>query len=322
MIRKLTKVLAVSVLGVSMLAACSSNSDSTGTSGSATNLVGITVIDGPNPHVQAFIKGASDVIESNGDTPVVLDPSFDPLKQSQNIDDFVAQNVKGIVVETIDGKAIVSAVRKAKDAGIPVVSADLPFSESDTDLIVSQVMSTNIEGGKMIAEKLAQDLNGQGNIILLYYPGQGSKDREDGMREVFSKYPGINIVGTGDGNGQIDKANQVTQNLMQAHPDIDAVIATNDQAAMGALAAFESAGKLKDVKVYGFDATPEAVKFIQEGKMQGSIRQNPYMLGKQSTEDLYKALAGEEVGEKLKRVPVDLVTIENADKFVTFYAGE
>ncbi len=326
---KLITLLVLSVFVLALLAGCGANSNTTkpsGDQGASTpakgKKIGVSAIDGPNPHVQAFIKGANDVIKSHGDTMVLLDASFDPLKQSQHIDDFVAQKVAGIVIETIDGKALVNSVKKAKAASIPVSSADLPFSDADLDLIVSQVMSTNIEGGSMIAEKMAKDMNGQGNVILLFYPGQGSKDRENGMRNALSKYPGMKIVGTADGNGQIDKANTVTQNLMQAHPEVNAVIATNDQAAMGALAAYESAGKLKDVKVYGFDATPEAVKFIQSGKMQASIRQNPYMLGQKSTEDLYKALAGQDVGEKLKRVPVDLVTKENADKYLTFYSGQ
>jgi ABC-type sugar transport system substrate-binding protein len=280
--------------------------------------IGATVIVGVSPHVQAWIEGVQDVVESHGDEFVVLDPNFDALVQTQQVDDLVAAGCDGIVIETIDGEALVSSVKKAVDQGVFVTSSDLPFSETNTDLIVSQVMSDNFNGGAEIAQKMCDDLGGEGQVILLYYPGQGSAEREEGMRSVIDQYPGVEIVATGDGGGVIEQANKLMQNLMQAHPDLDAVIATNDHGVIGAMTALESAGRLQDVGIYGFDAVPEAVQFIEEGKMTASIRQNPYLMGKMSAEDLYAAMNGEEVGDKLKRVATEYVDINNAEDYETY----
>jgi ABC-type sugar transport system substrate-binding protein len=278
--------------------------------------IGATVIQGVSPHVQAWIQGVRDVVEGvHGDEFTVLDPDFDTQKQTTNVDDLVAAGCDGIIIEVIDGEALVSSVKKAVEKGIYVTSSDLPFSETNRDLIISEVMSDNYEGGQVIAQKMCDDLGGKGKIILMKYPGKGSADREDGMKSVIEQYPDIEIVAEGDGNGVIEKANSVMQNLMQAHPDLNAVIATNDHGAIGCMTALESAGRLKGVGIYGFDAVPEAVEFIEQGKFTASVRQNPYQLGKMSAEDLYKAMAGEEVGQKVKRVGIDLVTIDNAKDF-------
>jgi ABC-type sugar transport system substrate-binding protein len=286
------------------------------------NKIGITVIDGSIPHCQAFIQGAKDVIEANGDTAVVLDPGFDATKQVNNINDFVMQGVAGIVCETIDGAALITAVEQAVNAGVLVVSADFPFAESRTDLVVSQVMTNNVAAGEALAEQMAKDLNYKGKIITLAPPGSGSQARVQGFKNVIAKYPDMELTYEGDGGGNIDVANKLVNNLMQAHTDIAAYICSNDEQAIGAYTAYEAAGKQAGTKFYGFDAAPEAIKFIEAGKETASLRQNPYLMAKMAAEDLYKALNGQDVGELVKYVPYDIVTKENASQFTAYYTGE
>lgn len=286
------------------------------------NKIGITVIDNVIPHCQAFVNGATEVIEANGDIPVVLDPGFDAVIQAQNIDDFVAQGCVGIVCETIDGKALITSVQNAVDSGVMVSSADFPFAEGYEHLVCSQVMTPNFDSAQALGEKMAEDIGYEGNIVILCRPDAGSQARADGYRSVVEKYD-LNVIFDGDGGGEVEKANTVMQDILQANEKIDAVVCSNDEQAIGAYTAAETAGRADEVKCYGFDAAPEAVEFIKAGKEAASLGQNPYSMAKQSALDLYKAMNGEDVGAKIKNVPYSIVTIENADERVdTYYTGD
>ncbi|MCI8597863.1 MAG: sugar ABC transporter substrate-binding protein [Lachnospiraceae bacterium] len=285
------------------------------------NKIGITVIDNVIPHCQAFIEGAKSVIEENGDTAVVLDPGFDAVVQASNLDDFVAQNCVGIVCETIDGNALITSTQNAVDAGVMVASADFPFAEGYEHLVCSQVMTPNQESAAVLAEKMVEDIGEEGNIVILCRPDAGSQARADGFREVCAKY-GLNIIFDGDGGGEVEKANSVMQDLLQANPQIDAVICSNDEQAIGAYTAAEAAGRAEEVHCYGFDGAPEALEFVKEGRESATLQQRPYEMGKQAALDLYKAMRGEDVGAAIKNVPYQVVTADNADEGIdTYYTG-
>ncbi len=283
------------------------------------NKIGITVIDNVIPHCQAFVNGAKEVIEANGDIPVVLDPGFDAVVQASNIDDFVAQGCVGIVCETIDGQALISVTQNAVNQGVMVVSADFPFAEGYENLITSQVMTPNQDAGAALAEKMAEDLGKKGKVVILANPGTGPQARADGFRSVIEKYDGLELVYDGNGGGEVEKANSVMQDVLQANPDVAAVICSNDEQAIGAHTAAETAGIADQVKCYGFDGAPEALDFVKQGKETASLGQQPYAMAKQSALDLYKALKGEDVGDAIKYTTYKIITAENADESIQYY---
>ena len=286
------------------------------------NKVGITVIDNVIPHCQAFIEGAKSVIEENGDEAVILDPGFDAVVQASNIDDFVAQGCVGVVCETIDGKALITCTQNAVDAGVMVASADFPFGEGFEDLVCSQTMTPNEEAGEVLAEKMFEDVGEGANVVILATPNSGSQARADGFRTVCKKNK-MNIIFDGDGGGEVELANSVMQDLLQANDKIDAVICSNDEQAIGAYTAAESAGRADEVKCYGFDGAPEAIEFILKGQEAASLGQQPYEMGKQTALDLYKALKGEDIGAAIKYTPYKVITKDNAEvRKETYYNGD
>lgn len=287
------------------------------------NKIGITVIDNTIPHCQAFIEGAKNVIEANGDTAVVLDPGFDAVVQASNIDDFVAQGCAGIVCETIDGEALISVVQNAVDSGVMVASADFNFASGYEGLVCSQVMTPNEKAGEALAEQMATDLGKKegAKIVILATDNAGSQARADGFRTICKKY-NFDIVFDGDGGGEVEKANSVMIDLLQANPEIDGVICSNDEQAIGAYTAAESAGRSGEVKCYGFDAAPEACDYISGGQEAASLGQQPFEMAKQSALDLYKALRGEDIGSYYKYTPYCIVTKDNtAERLDTYYTG-
>ena len=97
------------------------------------------------------------------------------------------------------------------------------------------------------------------------------------------------------------------QEMLSRHPDIDVVMALNDPAAMGAMAALQTVDRLDKVLVYGVDGVPETKEMIFKGYMMATAGQSPRALGRQAAEQAYKLLAGEKV-PKLMRLPTQLIS--------------
>jgi ribose transport system substrate-binding protein len=174
--------------------------------------------------------------------------------------------------------------------------------------VVCHIASDNEKGGVILAEYLAKRLNGQGKVGIVDHPMVASaQDRVRGFEQTIAKYPGMQIVQKVPGEGQRDKAMRVTQDLLQAHPDLSAIFGINDDSALGALAAVEAAGLQDKVVIVGFDGTPEARQAILAGKaLKADAVQYPDQIGATTIDTVAAVLRGETV-PPMKPVDVGLI---------------
>jgi ribose transport system substrate-binding protein len=107
----------------------------------------------------------------------------------------------------------------------------------------------------------------------------------------------------------------VMENILTAHPDVKGVFATNDQMALGAMEALDARGLRGKVAIVGFDATKEAVQATVDGKLAGSVAQNPRAMGQKGVEAALAALDGRAVDKRID-TGTELVTKENAEKYL------
>ena len=336
--KKLLVILAIAVACVFAFAACAQTTETQSESASAESAseeapsasesadesqaqggrtIGLILISGINSHCQELETAVRAATDAAGDKLVVLDSQFDTAREVQNIEDLITQKVDGIVLEVTGFDTSQGALQAAIDAGIPVAANDQKVK--DPSLVISQTVSDNIMAGQLCAQDLVSKMGETGEVLVITIPGMtATEERTQGFVDEISKYPGITIVGEGNGEGLIDKAAAVTENLLQAHPDVKGVFGANDPCALGALSAFESAGKLDGVYIYGVDGSPEAQQFIKDGKMAGSVKQKPYDLGKYSVEDLYTVLNGGTIDEsdKMRLVDVTLINSDNVSEFL------
>jgi ABC-type sugar transport system substrate-binding protein len=139
-------------------------------------------------------------------------------------------------------------------------------------------------------------------------------DRIEGFRSIMDSAPGIQIVTVQPAYGRRDLAITVTENILQANPDIDALFATADAMALGALSVVESLSREKPMILVGFDACEEAIQAILKGTLQADIAQFPDQMGRMFIENALKVVRKEAVPERIP-IPVELVTAENAASF-------
>jgi ribose transport system substrate-binding protein len=272
-----------------------------------------------NPFFIDMQKGAEEAAKKLGVNLIVqaAEREVDVEKQMQIIENLIQTKVAALCVTPSGSREIVPAIEKANRAGIPVVIVDTrvdPKTMGESKgKIATFIGSDNYEGGKLAGEFIAKKLDGKGKVAVLEgIPGHETGDsRLKGFRDAIKATPGIEIVASQTANWERDQGFNVFQNILQSHPDVQAVFACSDLMALGAVEAIAAAKKTGQITVVGFDASDEARKAVQSGTMDATVAQSPATMGAMAVENAYNLIKGEPVKEEFV-VPIKLITKENA----------
>jgi ribose transport system substrate-binding protein/inositol transport system substrate-binding protein len=245
----------------------------------------------------------------------VYDGEKDAAKQVSQIETAVTQGVAGIVIEPVSVDGVVPALKAAMEAGIPVVVVNQRVS--DASAMDSFVGVENFDGGVLQMQTAADDIGGSGNVAFLLGPlgSDAQIGRTEGYYEVLKSYPDIEVVFEQTANWTTDEALALVENWLQTGTELKAIVANNDGMALGALKAVEDAQMLDSIKVYGLDATPDALAAVQEGRLTATISQNTSVQGSTAMETAYKLAQGEDVPAEIL-VDFVLITEDNVDDFL------
>jgi ribose transport system substrate-binding protein len=273
-----------------------------------------------NPFFIDMQKGAKDAAQKLGVNLIVqaAEREVDVEKQMQIIENLIQTKVSALCITPSGSKEVVPAIVKANKENIPIIIVDTRVNQETLQAaggrVAGFVGSDNLEGGRIAGEFVANKLGGKGKVAILEgIPGHETGDsRLKGFREVVGKYPGIEIVSSQTANWERDQGYNVFQNMLQAHPDIQALFACSDLMALGAVEAIAAAGKTGKILVVGFDAFSEAREAVTKGTMNATIAQSPYEMGKTAVENAWKVLKGEKIQDDVS-LKVQLITKENAN---------
>jgi ribose transport system substrate-binding protein len=270
-----------------------------------------------NPFFIDMEKGAR---EAAAKLPINLlvqsgEREIDVEKQMQIIENLIQRQVDAICLVPTGSKEIIPAIVKANQANIPVLILDNKVNEEALAQagghIASYIGSDNVEGGRIAGKYLVKKLNGEGKVAILEgIPGQEAGDqRLSGFLEAVKEAPGIEIVASQTANWEMDQGFNVFQNILQSHPEVEALFSCSDNMALGAIEAIAAAGRTGDVMVVGFDAITEAREAIRKGTMEGSLAQYPAEIGRLGVEYAYQFLNGEDIPEYVP-TKIELITTE------------
>ncbi|MBR3050858.1 MAG: substrate-binding domain-containing protein, partial [Selenomonadaceae bacterium] len=168
----------------------------------------------------------------------------------------------------------------------------------------------NYSAGVQCAEHLLKNSSGGKIALLKHSQARSSMDRMQGFLDKISENKNFEIVAEAECLGQLEVAMPVMEKILQAHPEINIVMALNDPAAMGAIAALQNINRSGDVKVYGVDGVPETKEMIFSRRMTATAGQSPRQIGKLAAIYAYKIFDGEPV-EKIIKLPTRLLSAEN-----------
>ena len=263
---------------------------------------------------QDLRRGMQQAADSLGiDLHVVLSEG-DLARQTAQVATFIARKMDGIVITPVTSSGIVSAIDAANRARIPVFTADIV---AEGGQVVTRVASDDRQGGRLLGEFVAQRLHGGGNVAILDQPTVASvRDRVAAFRAALAAYPNIRIVAApAVERGQRDVAKHMMENLLATDQHIDAVFGTDDECALGALAALQApGGGPTGTFIVGYDATPEARTAIAQGSaLVVDAVHNPVTIGRRTIEAVVATLHGQSVPSTIS-VPVWLVDRDTLTK--------
>jgi len=278
-------------------------------SGDAKITVGITTFDLVNPYWVKLVDGARKKADKLGIKLVVADPTGNNAKQINALVNFIAMGVDGIIVSALQPAATKQVLSDARDAGIKIIAqsmetpvADIWVSASEWDM----GHTIGVEAGKWIKNKL----NGKAEVLILANDKIPQMiTRKKGLIAGMTEYaPDAEVVAVQDAN-VTELGMKVTENVVQAHPNLKVVAALNDAGALGALAAVESAGlAADDFFIGGIDATPEGREKIDGGTVfRASVDNIPYENGMMDIDLMVELLNGKDL-EYQQVVPVKAYT--------------
>ena len=187
----------------------------------------------------------------------------------------IAMNPSGIAVWGVD-PSLIPVIDRATELGIPVVTVvgDLPDSSRIT-YVGSYQYDLGYRGGIGFAESI----NGKGKVAVLTLPGVSMfDDREQGFRDAFAKYPGIDVVAVGDTKADSIVAVNAAKDIMVRFPDLAGFVGTDSTAAMGAAIAVEESGKVGEVGIVGMDRNTDMLEKIRAGVITASVAQGDVMV--------------------------------------------
>ena len=250
----------------------------------AADLVGASLLTQQHPfYIELADAMKAQAAEKGLDLQVSI-ANQDLSKQLADVEDFIVKGAKVIVISPVDSKGVFPAIKKAQDAGIAVITVDVPANDVE---VTSYIGTDNYAGGVKA---------GDWKVALITYPTvQSVVSRIDGFKKALEAYPEMEIVAEQAGITRAE-ALAVAQNMLQANPDIQGIFGFGDDAALAAAVAVKSAGLQDKVKVIGFDGMKEARDAVDNDPvMVGVIQQFPDQMGKTSVDTAVKVLVGEEV---------------------------
>ena len=267
--------------------------------------LGLSISTLNNPFFVTLRDGAEAEAKKQGIQITTIDAQNDPAKQISDIEDLIQQGVSALIINPTDSAAVVSAIESANNAGIPVITVDRSAEGGE---VVAHIASDNAAGGKMAGEFILETLGNKGKIVELEgIPGSSAaRERGEGFHSAVDGVEGVKVVAKQAADFDRAKGLTVMENILQGNKDIQAVFAHNDEMALGALEALAAAG-LKDVLVVGFDATEDAVKAVEDGRMGATVAQKPDLIGQKGVETAISVIKGEKVEEF---IPVELELIK------------
>jgi len=249
------------------------------------------------------------------------DAQGDVVRQLNQVEGFLSQKVDAVIVLPVDTSATANMTRAAVEVKTPLVYVNRHPDERTLPKGVVTVASNDLEAGQLQMRYLAEKLGGKGSLAIIMgdLAQNATHDRTEGVKQVLKDYPGIKIVEQQSAEWQRNKGMDLTSNWLLAGTHFDAIVANNDEMAIGAAMALQQAGKAKgEIAIVGIDGLPDGLAAIKRGMLIASVFQDPKAQATVAVQSAIKMIKGEAV-EPDVWVPFQLIKPEQVAMFEQRY---
>lgn len=293
--------------------ACTTKKDS-----SSPKKIAVVVSTLNNPWFVFLAETAAAKAKAMGYEARIFDSQNNTALESDHFENIVVAGFDAILFNSTDADGSVANVLKAKEAGIPVFCMDREINSLEA--ATSQILSDSYSGAVALGKHFAQQLHKKGNYVeLLGIVGDNNTwARSKGFHSVVDNYPGFKMVAQQSADFDRNKALEVMESILQAHPDIEGVFCGNDAMAMGAYQALVAAGLDKKVRVVGFDGAEDVITSIAENKVAATGMQFPKVMAETAMEFADAYMKGRRDFPQKVPVAVELVTSANINDYIAY----
>ncbi|MEN3187117.1 MAG: sugar ABC transporter substrate-binding protein [Atribacterota bacterium] len=239
-------------------------------------------------------------------------PQLDAQAQKDAFDNALQQKVSGIIIGAADNRALGDSLDKAQTMGIPVVAVDTGI---DHPWIASLVQTDNLASARIAGQYILENMRKPGKVLIVggILGHQTGDARKNGVTEVLEE-AGVEVIFRA-ADWSPEKAYEITQNELNAHPDITAIFGAWDPGALAAKAAVTEKGLLGKILIVGFDGDPAALKAIKNGEMAATIKQDNVKMGQDGVALLVDVIRGKEAPKYIPIMGI-LIDANNVDEFL------
>ncbi len=292
-------------------------------SGASAENIGITIARSDSAFLTILRDGMQDqAAKLDGVTVQVEDAQNDPSRQLDQVQNFVSSGVDAIIVIAVDGDSTPALTKMASDAGIPIVYANHPPADVDKLPDTAAFVGSNeVDSGTLETKEVCRLLGGKGAAYVLMGPlnNHSSLVRTKDIHDVIAtdECQGMSVIEEQSANWDRLEAANIMTNWLSTGREFDAVIANNDEMAIGAIQAMKAAGvDMSKVVVGGIDATPDGLAAMAAGDLDVTVFQNAIAQGAAAM-DAAVALSRGQKTERQIWVPFELVTPQNMQDYAT-----
>lgn len=267
-------------------------------------------------YYMAIGAGIKDEAAKLGADTFMLAPQSgsDIAGQMGMIQDVITKKVDAIILSTHDENAAAPLVKRAVDQGIAViiVNSDIPNFPAPVMGVVGYAQR---RGTYKMGMYIAGMVKGKAKVGALEgQPGWHSTERIGGYMDAFKQFPGMEVVASLPTAWNVETGNSAMMDLIQAHPEINVVVAANDYEAIGAAKAAESLNR-KDIAIFGNDGDTTGMEQIYAGTWNGTVNTTPYVMGQVVLQVTLDCLGGKYPGGWVE-TPVTIVDASNVVNFL------
>ncbi|WP_461087784.1 substrate-binding domain-containing protein [Spirosoma gilvum] len=269
-----------------------------------------------NPWFVVLAETAAAQAKALGYETKIFDSQNNTALESDHFENAIVSGFNAILLNPTDSDGSIVNARKAIDAGIPVFCMDREVNSPQA--ATCQILSDNYSGCVSIGKYFVQSLRSTATdtpikyVEILGLVGDNNTwNRSKGFHSVVDQYTNFKMVAQQSADFDRNKAMEVLESILQAHPDINAVFCGNDAMAMGAYQALVAAGKAKDVGVFGFDGADDVMNSIREGKIKATGLQSPQTMAKTAAQFADEYFKGKR--DFAKKIPVAVELVDQAN---------
>jgi len=246
---------------------------------------------------------------------IVQSANSNDTVQVRDIESLISRGVDVLVIVPHNGAAMTRALLKANEAKIPVINLDNRIDAAAAAgaglKVAAFVGPDNVEGARLSCQELVRRLGGDARVAILegIPAAVNAQQRKQGCVEIITQTADAKLVASQTANWELDQANTVFTDTLQAHPDINALFAANDMMALGAMQAIKAAGRSGQIVVAGYDNIDAAQQALRGGTMAATVDQHPERIGAEGVRAAARLLKGESVPAEIP-IQVELITKE------------